>query len=264
MSSKQIYTYGTNQGQEAFYPVISRDSYECANSSITRGVTSTPGTIEECFEKFPTVQEIAEAIGFYKGAVAGTSGSSGSSGGVSLWEGPVGCPPAINRFTSSLPVDIYFDTSNEECDKINSTLGGAWLGCLWGTPSAPYSCVCPDVNPNYEAYIKLRLNVASFWNTPVETPVKRAEFTDALQYGRKIDVTIAGDFNLRVGQTIRLNSNGISGYPYASKGAALNGVYYITGIKHVVTSSGTHESALALSTIAGDYTGVVTNVPIYP
>jgi len=264
MSSKQIYTYGTNQGQEAFYPVISRDSYECANSSITRGVTSTPGTIEECFQKFDKVREIAEAIGFYKGAVAGTSGSSGSSGGVSLWEGPTGCPPVINRLTSSAPVDVYFDTSNEECDKINSTLGGAWLGCLWGTPSAPYSCICPDVNPNYEAYIKLRLNVASFWNTPVETPVKRAEFTDALQYGRKIDVTIAGDFNLRVGQTIRLNSNGISGYPYSSKNSTLNSVYYITGIKHVVTSSGTHESALALTTIAGDYTGTTEDVPIYP
>ena len=85
-----------------------------------------------------------------------------------------------------------------------------------------------------------------------------------MQYGRKIDVTIAGDFNLRVGQTIRLNSNGISGYPYSSKNSVLNNVYYITGIKHVVTSSGTHESALALSTIAGDYTGIVQNVPIYP
>ena len=251
MSSKQIYTYGTNQGQESFYPVMSRDSYECANSSITRGVTSTPGSIEECFEKFDKVREIAEAIGFYKGAVAGTSGSSGSSGGVSLWEGPTGCPPALNRLNSSIPVDVYFDTSSDECDQINTKMGTSWLGCLLGTPSAPYSCVCPDVNPNYEAYIKLRLNVASFWNTPVETPVKRAEFTDALQYGRKIDVTVAGDFNLRVGQTIRINSNGISGYPYATKSAAINGVFYITGIKHVVTSSGTHESALALSTIAG-------------
>jgi hypothetical protein len=273
MSSKQIYTYGTNQGQEVFYPVNSRDTYECANSSITRGVTSTPGSIEECFEKFPSVRDIAEAIGFYKGAVEGTTGisggaagTSGSSGGFTLWEGPTGCPPVNNRFTSSEPVDIYFDTPNEECDKINSTqgLGDKWLGCLWGTPSAPYSCTCPDIGPNYEAYIKLRLNVASFWNTPVETPVKRAEFTDALQYGRKVDVTIPGDFNLKVGQTIRLNSNGISGYPYASKNAVLNTVYYITGIKHVVTSSGTHESALALTTIAGDYTGITMNVPIYP
>jgi hypothetical protein len=250
MSSKQIYTYGTNQGQEAFYPVISRDSYECANSSITRGVTSTPGTIEECFEKFPTVRDIAEAIGFYKGAVEESEGVSGSSGGFSLWEGPTGCPPAINRFTSTLPVDIYFDTSNEECDKINTTLGMDWLGCLWGTPSAPYSCVCPDVNPNYEAYIKLRLNVASFWNTPVETPVKRAEFIDALKYGPKIDVTIAGDFNLRVGSIVNLRINGISSRPYSDVTPSANGSYYITGIKHVITNSGTHESALALTQLA--------------
>jgi hypothetical protein len=250
MSSKQIYTYGNNQSQSGFYPVISRDAYECANSSITRGVTSTPATIEDCLQSFPSVREIAESIGFYKGAVAGTSGSSGSSGGVSLWEGPTGCPPAINRLTSSLPVDIYFDTSNEECDKINSTLGGAWLGCLWGTPSAPYSCICPDVNPNYEAYIKLRLNVASFWNTPVETPVKRAEFLDAIKYGRKVDVTIAGDFTIKVGQLANLRINGISGFPYASTNSVLNTTYYVTGIKHVITNSGTHETALSLTQIA--------------
>jgi len=264
MSSKQIYTYGTNQSQSSFYPVISRDAYECANSSITRGVTSTPGSLDECFESFPGVREIAEAIGFYKGAVEESEGISGSSGGFSLWEGPTGCAPALNRLNSSIPVDIYFDTPTEECNQINTKMGSNWLGCLWGTPSAPYSCTCPDVGPQFEAYIKFRLNVASFWNTPVETPVKRAEFTDALQYGRKIDVTIAGDFNLRVGQTIRLNSNGISGYPYASKGSAINGVFYITGIKHVVTSSGTHESALALSTIAGEFVGHTAGVPIYP
>lgn len=250
MSSKQIYTYGTNQGQESFYPVVSRDTYECANSSITRGVTSTPGSIEECFEKFSTVRDIAEAIGFYKGAVEESEGVSGSSGGFSLWEGPTGCPPAINRFTSSLPLDIYFDTSNEECDKIVDTLDVSWLGCLWGTPSAPYSCVCPDVNPKYEAYIKLRLNVASFWNTPVETPVKRTEFIDALKYGSKIDVTIAGDFSLRVGSIVNLRINGISSKPYSDVTPISNGSYYITGIKHVITNSGTHESALALTQLA--------------
>lgn len=264
MSSKQIYTYGTNQGQESFYPVISRDTYECANSSITRGVTSTPGTIDECFDKFPGIRDIAEAIGFYTAEVEGSTGVSGSSGGFSLWQGPTGCPPAINRLTSNLPVDIYFEDPAEECDKIVDTLNPDWLGCLWGTPSAPYSCTCPDIAPKYEAYIKLRLNVASFWNTPAETPVRRAEFTDALQYGRKIDVTIAGDFNLKIGQTIRLNSNGISGFPYASKKSVINAVYYITGIKHVITSSGTHETALALTTIAGDYTGLTAGVPIYP
>jgi hypothetical protein len=266
MSSKQIYTYGNSENQSGFYPVISRDAYECANSSITRGVTSTPGTIEECFEKFDKVREIAEAIGFYKGAVAGTSGSSGSSGGFSLWEGPTGCPPAINRFTSSLPVDIYFDTSNAECDKVNNdiTLGAEWLGCLWGTPSAPYSCVCPDVNPRYEAYIKYRLNVASFWNTPVETPVKRSEFVDALQYGRKVNVTVAGDFNLKVGQVMLVRLNGISGYPYSKENSVLNGLYYVMGIKHVFTNSGTHETALSLSNIAPDYSGSVDGGPYYP
>lgn len=265
MSSKQIYTYGNSESQSGFYPVISRDAYECANSSITRGVTSTPATIEDCLQSFPSVREIAESIGFYKGAVAGTSGSSGSSGGVSLWEGPIGCPPALNRLNSSIPVDIYFDTSNTECDKVNSdlTLGTEWLGCLWGTPSAPYSCVCPDVNPRYEAYIKYRLNVASFWNTPVETPVKRAEFIDALQYGRKVNVTVAGDFNLKVAQVMFVRLNGMSQYP-SKEDSILNGLYYVMGIKHVFTSSGTHETALSLSSIAPDYSGSDDGGPYYP
>ena len=183
---------------------------------------------------------------------------------ITLWEGPTGCPPAINRFTSSLPVDIYFDTSNAECDKVNNdiTLGADWLGCLWGTPSAPYSCVCPDVNPRYEAYIKYRLNVASFWNTPVETPVKRSEFVDALQYGRKVNVTVAGDFNLKVGQVMLVRLNGISGY--SKENSVLNGLYYVMGIKHVFTNSGTHETALSLSNIAPDYSGSDDGGPYYP
>jgi hypothetical protein len=152
---------------------------------------------------------------------------------------------------------------NEECDKINSTLGGAWLGCLWGTPSAPYSCVCPDVNTRYEAYIKHRLNVASFWNTPVETPVKRAEFVDALQYGRKVNITVAGDFNLKVGQVMFVRLNGISQYP-SKENSVLNGLYYIMGIKHVFTSSGTHETGLSLSRIAPDYSDFDNGGPYYP
>ena len=133
-----------------------------------------------------------------------------------------------------------------------------------GTPSAPYSCTCPEVRPNYEAYIKHRLNVASFWNTPVETPVKRAEFLDAMQYGRKIDVTIAGDFNLKVGQVVKLRLNGISGYPYSSSNSFLNGLFYIIALKHVVTNSGTHETALSLTTIPSDYSAFGAISPVYP
>jgi hypothetical protein len=118
---------------------------------------------------------------------------------------------------------------------------------LWGTPNIPFSCVCPAVRANYHNYLKLRLNVCTFWNTPKETPVKRAAFLDTIKYSTKVIVTIAGDFNLRIGQVMELNMNAASGYPYASAPSITNGLYYIIGIKHVVTNSGTHETALTLT-----------------
>lgn len=255
MPSNQIYTYGTNNAQSAFYSVNGKDTYECANSTITRGVCLAPGSLDECFNKYPGIKDIATAMGFY----------NSTSGGYTLWTGGTGAP-SVNLTNTFIPVDVYFEKPSTECERINSTLGSDWLGCLWGTPAAPYSCTCPDLGPNYEAYIKLRLNDASFWNTPVEAPVKRAEFIDALQYGKKLEVTVAGDFKLKVGQVVNVRVDGVSKYPYLQQNPYLNGLYYITGIKHVVTNSGTHESALSLSQIAGDYSGVTgntANIPYY-
>lgn len=271
--SNQITTIGTNLPQHAFYPVNSRHVYECANSSVSRGVTGIPQSIQECLRRFPGVRNIAEAVGFFnsKGASfgwattpSGTSYAQYISGGYTLWSGNTSDPPANNVLNSSAPVDMFFSNSSDECLQVQAVLNDTdWFGCLWGTPSAPYSCTCPDIGPKYEAYIKHRLNVASFWNTPVETPVKRTEFVDALQYGRKIDVTVAGDFNLKIGQVVNMRLDGVSNFPYASRPNYLNGLYYITGIKHVITNSGTHETALALSTIALDYTGKTSGVPYY-
>lgn len=252
-SVKQIVTFSTNSGQEAFYPVTSKDSYECANSSITRGITLSPSSLDDCFARFPGISYIAKAVGFARGV-----SSDGSGFTYSVWTGPTGCPPSYNLLTAGgvVPVDLYFDQPSNECSQIVSILDSDWLGCLWGTPSASYSCSCPEVAVKYEAYIKLRLNDAAFWATPVETPVKRTEFVDSLQYGRKVDVTIAGDFKVKVGQVINLRTNGISGFPYSNQPSYLNGLYYITGIKHVITNSGTHEMALALTQIPIDTVGI--------
>jgi len=259
--SNQITTVGSNYRQDAFYSVNSKQVYDCANAYITRGSTGIPSSLDACLNSFPGIKDIATAIGFYTDPAGISGGISSGFKGYTLWTGSAS-KPDMNVFK---PYDMYFTNPDTECDSIQSRFpdGDEWLGCLWGTPEAPYSCTCPDVQPKYEAYIKLRLNVASFWNTPVETPVKRAEFADALQYGRKIDVTVAGDFNLKLGQVVRLRLDGISGYPYSKTSNYLNDVYYITGIKHVFTSSGTHETALALSKIAGDYTGIA-NAPYYP
>jgi len=235
--SKQIVTYGTNEAKTSLYSVTSRDVYDCANGYITQGVCAAPGSVDECFNTYPQIKDIAAAVGFYNPALYGPSGYT-------LWLGNPG-----GSFGGGL--DLYFNTTTEETNLVAKLLGTDWIGCLWGTPNAAYSSNCPNIGPKYEAYIKHRLNNASFWNTPVQTPVQRAEFVDALQYGRKVDVTIAGDFSLKLGEVINLNANAMSGYPYDLTSSYMNGIYYITGIKHVVTNSGTHETALALSQIAG-------------
>jgi hypothetical protein len=259
--SNQIVIRGSNEIKNAFYSVTSRDTYDCANGAITQGNSAAPISLDSCFQQYPEILKIAKAIGFYTG-ISGSSGGNGggaqtgncgSSGykGYTLWTGNPG-----GSFAKGL--DLYFNTTTEEVNLVAKLLGTGWIGCLWGTPNASYSSNCPNVGPYYEAYIKHRLNDASFWNTPVQTPVKRAEFVDALQYGRKVDVTIAGDFNLNLGEVINLRVNSMSGYPYSSASSYMNGYYYITGIKHVVTNSGTHETALALSQIAG------VSGPYYP
>lgn len=261
--AKQIRTIGATDTQHALYPVTSKSYYDCANAQINRGATSAPDSLDECFNSFSGVKDIAESIGFLT-----LTGSGGNSYSYNLWTGATGdYDPNITT-----PQDMFFNNSDTECNKVNTSsfgLGLEWLGCLWGSAAASYSCLCPDIGPKYEAYLKLRLNNATFWNTPKETAVNRMEFLDALKYGRKVDVTVAGDFDLKVGQVIEFRANGISGYPFDNSPNELNGLYYIVGIKHVITNSGTHESALQLSQVAsvigiGDRIAIVTTTTQRP
>jgi hypothetical protein len=257
MTTRQIKTYGTNYSQEALYGLNSRDTYICANSSITRGVTGIPDTLDQCFDRFSGIKDIAEYLGFIEGAsgASGASGGAGTSGGkkynYTLWTGStLPNPNLTNTFT---PVDLYLDKPSVECDQITTTLSQSWLGCLWGTPEASLSCTCPDIGPNFVNYLKLRQNVATFWNTPKITPIKRVEFLDALKYGQKADFTVAGDFKLKLGQVVYINVNAASGYPYSSTSSPLNNYYYIVGIKHVVTTQA-HETALSVTRIPENLT----------
>lgn len=243
----QYIVWGTNSPQQALFPVNAKSFYECANAQITQGLTTAPLGINDCLERFPEVKKITDAIGFSS---------------ANLWQGGTACPYEDSTGCgASGPINLLLGSNSQECLEIESQLGIDWLGCLWGTPMASYSCICPEVKDKYEAYIKLRLNDATFWDTPVETPVKRAEFLDAFKYAKKIDVTIAGDFSLKLGQVVELRLNNISNYP-TSLTSCLNGLYYIVGIKHSITNSGSHEMALALSQIAPINAGM-SGGPLY-
>lgn len=214
----------------------SKDEYQCANAQITMGLTGAPSSLNDCFERFPGVKSIAEAIGV-------TVQNN-------LFSFPGNC---FGTRPFAAPYDLYLGMTgaSDECLKIKQhpDLGEDFYGCLWGLPEAPYNCSCPDLGKKFEAYIKLRLNAATFWNTPKDAPVKRREFLDSLKYSRKFTINVAGDLNLRPGNIAEIRTNAISGYPYDINSSVLNGVYWIISVKHVITNSGTHETSLVLSDI---------------
>jgi hypothetical protein len=247
--SGQKKVIGSNNPNAALLPFSSRDSYLCANAQITKGVTSAPTTLKNCFDRFPFIEQAAKDLGITLG---------------SLWTGytlggsyPV--PPVLPSTTDLTgltgPFDLLLDNPSDECIEVSKYdgLGKDWLGCLWGSPEAPFSCICPEFGKKFPSYMKLRQNVATFWNTKKDTPVKRQEFLDAIQYGRKVEITTSGDFSYSLGDVVEINVTGIEKIPDSSQGSLtsdLNGKYWVVGVKHVLTNSGNHESRLLLTQMA--------------
>lgn len=247
----QIITVGASEVQIANTTLSSKNSYMCANAQITRGFTHAPYTIGECLERFPKIKKVADSIGVCAG---------------NYWRAPKGLTGMCGAVFSFY--DLLTGITSDECDKIKGMtfgnpdgsvdppLGTAWMGCLWGSPMASFSCTCPDVEEKFADYIKLRLNDATFWNTPGTTPVERAEFTDLLQYGEKIEITVAGDFNLKPGRIVELYINNMSAYPINLGASILSVKYYVLSTKHTISNSGVHETTIVISQIGKNETGV--------
>lgn len=224
----QIKTIGASKVNYAKNTLSSKESYECANALITRGVTTAPETLSSCFERFPNVAIIASNLG-----VSST-----------MWGGP-GSPPAAANVPKIF--DTLLGITSEECGKIKDTLGESWLGCLWGSPMASFSCTCPDVGTNYVNYLKLRLSDATFWYTPVEAPVMRNQFAEFINHGEKIYVDIAGDFKIKPGNIVQLRVNNMAAYSNLVPESVLSKKYYVLSVKHTITNSGVHETKLVVS-----------------
>lgn len=233
--SNQIKIYSHTISKNTKAPFGSRSYYECANAEITRGVTSAPETLEKCFQAFPQIQEIASSLGVESS---------------NLWNGA----GTIDNTEQPNPDDIQLKdlltgVNSAECEQIKSTLGDDWLGCLWGTPQSSLSCVCPSVGEKFEAYLKHRLNIATFWNTPKETPVLRRKFLDFFKYNTKIELNVAGDFSIAPGSVIYVDATAGSRTPTQSIPSFFTGTYFVLEVKHIVTNSGTHEMLLTVSSI---------------
>lgn len=240
MDHGQKKVWSSNNSSDSFLPISSREGYACANASITKGVTSAPMSIQQCFERFPYIATMADALGVT------LTKTIGSEKIYNTWTGP-GTGPDFDPNLVSKPIDLNLPKVANECDNIDIQLGNDWLGCLWGSPEASFSCICPYIGDKYEAYLKHRLTVATFWNTPKYAPVQRKEFLDEMAYGRQITINISGDFSVSLGDVVEINVTAASGYPYGSYPSNLNGKYWVVEIKHVVNSGGTHETRLKLA-----------------
>lgn len=229
----QIKIIGATQVKYAVNPISSKESYQCANALITRGVTSAPTDLPTCYQKFPQIKDIAENMGVTL---------------CHLWNGPGPGPT-----TAPVIFDSLLGITSDECSRVAGLsygLGADWLGCLWGSPMASFSCTCPTIGKKFADYLKLRLNVATFWNTPISVPPRRSEFVDVLQNSEKVNILIPGNLNVKPGDVVELKVNNMSGYPSASDiSSILSQKYYVLSIKHSYTSSGIHETNLLLSYI---------------
>lgn len=224
----QIKTVGSTQINRAISTVSSKESYDCANAEITRGITSAPTGLSQCAERFPNIAQIAQQLGVNMSA-------------------PFTGPSQLQSLPQIRDTLLGNDSNLTECNKIQAELGDDWLGCLWGSPMADFSCTCPDVGANFANYLKLRLNVATFWNTPKDTPVKRAEFLDAIKYGRKTTITVVGTFLVRPGDVIEIKADSASSY--GIQRSSITGRYYVASVKVSCTNTGVQETSIVATQI---------------
>jgi hypothetical protein len=225
----QIKTIGATKTSVAINTISSKESYDCANAQITRGLTGQPSTLAECKDNYPNIATIATALGVDMD---------------NPWSGPP-IPGSLPPIHDTL---LGNDSDLKECTGIDRELGSSWLGCLWGSPMADFSCTCPDVGANFDKYLKLRLNVATFWNTLVETPAKRSEFLDAIKFAPKTTIVVPGTFQVRPGDVIEIKADNTASYQ-KSGSSILSKKYYVISVKNMVSSGGVHETAIIASTI---------------
>lgn len=229
---QQIKTISATKVNTTALPGGSRSSYECANPYITRGVTTAPDTYQNCIQNQ-----------IYGTKILNIVNNLTDVSPPALWSGPnaiTGTPATIK---STFLGDSY---PSPECNSVESAsgFGSSWLGCFWSAPDSTLSCQCPQIGENYENYLKLRLNDATFWNTPVETPILRKRFLDSINYGKKVTFSVAGDFTVKPGNIVELYVDAISGYSQNITSSTLSKKYYVISVKNTVLNSGVHETTI--------------------
>lgn len=229
--------------------IANRSEYICANSKITSGQSPAPISLEDCYDQYPEIKAIAEALGVGNTySILGVFGLSGNTSGVTVCgnSGISGFGPAgtAGGFT------LIFDTPDREARLVEEKFGNtAWLGCFWSDPYASFSYNCPLVGDMYETYLRYRLSSATFWDTKVSAPILRQEFTESV--GDLVEITIAGNLSQRPGDIVYVKADNATGLSTLTEGtpseSIKTGYYYILRAKNVIKNDGAHTTILSLS-----------------
>jgi len=246
--SKKITILGTNVLKvQTGNAVSNRDDYICAHKDITTGKREAPISLEDCFDKYPEIKEIAMALGVgITYSFPASFGISGSSSGLKT----CGLSGSCGLGTAGTGGFLFsFNDPDRECIKIEELLGTAWMGCFWPDPMANFSCNCPVYGDMYENYLKYRLSSATFWATPIETPVLRQQFIESVK--DLVEITVTGNFAQRPGDIVYLKADNLTGLVGENDNLPLEsiktGYYYILKAKNVIKNDAGHTTVLSLS-----------------
>ncbi len=256
--SKKITILGTNILKiQTGNAVANRDVYTCANSKITTGQVPAPDSLEECYEMFPEIKLIALALGIGNTYTLEASfGLSGSTSGICVC-GLSGAS-GFGASGSSGGMTLIFSEPDPECVNIFNIVGKDWAGCFWPDPMATFSCNCPLYGDMFENFLKYRLASATFWDTPIDVPIKRQNFVESIK--ELIEITVGGDLSQRPGDIVYVKMDNPTGLATLEDGTPVQqvktGYYYIMRCKNVIKNDGGHTTILSLSTM--------TNSRFYP
>lgn len=130
------------------------------------------------------------------------------------------------------------------CDAIESYLGEDWLGCEWDEYDDFASCNCPNVGGKYKKWKEYVSTYSTFWDTPKDTPLLRnAQMT--LINAQKAQMTVAGDFNLKPGQIIKIEIKDID-QEGNEKSKSASGKWLVDTVTHFIEPQ-THKMQVTLT-----------------
>lgn len=246
--SKKIVILGTNILKlQTGNAVSNRMDYVCANSQITTGARKAPNSLDECYEQYPEILQIAKQLGVGNTySLLATFGLSGNTSGIKVcgFSGASGFP-----FASTGGLTLIFNEPARESQLVEEILGKDWLGCFWPDPLASFSADCPRYGPLFETYLRYRLGSATFWDTPEYVPIFRQMFVESIK--DLVEITVAGDLSQRPGDIVYIKIDNASGLttenPNIPNESIKSGYYYVMRAKNVIKNDATHTTILSLS-----------------